>query len=345
MAESIQSLEELLRALGRERNLRGRLRVLARAWALLRSLSPAQREQVALRVGSRWAWRRIEKSFLRDGELDEAEQMIGTAFQRMGEADPQEIRRLARSIREGDKQTTRDLLMLTLTEALEEEAEEREEQEEATPEPEPVVVGQLEEPEAAAAEVPQVVERPTEVLASSRARVVAEPEPAPQPEPAPVPAPAPASTPTPALPAAPVHLPPPAPEPIPLAGPEPDPPAAGITQLNGTERLRVLRELQRSDAPAKARGRAGRAELLDALGGGWATRRALSRMIAAGSLDDVDEALEHVRRLGRPGQQTWCLADLLVHGALTGPEIERVLDAAPSDAARRRLARRVPPAP
>jgi hypothetical protein len=90
----IESLEALLRALARERSLRGRLRVLGHSWKLLRSLTPAEREKVALRLGSNWAWKRLEKSFLRDGDLDETEQFVGRVFERLGDADPKELRKL-----------------------------------------------------------------------------------------------------------------------------------------------------------------------------------------------------------------------------------------------------------
>ena len=63
-------------------------------------------------------------------------------------------------------------------------------------------------------------------------------------------------------------------------------------------------------------------------------------MISARSLDDLDEALSLVERLGGPSQRVWCLADLLAHWPLEADEIARVLDAAPSEAARRRLEHR-----
>lgn len=347
MARPIESLETLLQALGRERDLRGRLRVLSRAWTLLRSLSPAQREQVALRVGSRWAWRRIEKAFLKDGELDAEEQLVGSAFERLGDTDPRRIRAFARSIREGDTRGAKDLLLLTLTEALEEEADAQEsaapseleaEQEAQIAEPEPEMPDSIEleeepQPEAPEVErprVPEVVSTADEVLASSRARRVPEP-----------PAPATAAPAAPAI----ARLPDP-PTPPALAADAPEPPAEWVAPAptveatNGTERLRALRRLRRDGDHARELGRAGRKDLLERLGRGWATRRALSQMIASRALDDLDEALEHVGRLERSGQRTWCLADLLAHWELTGAEAERVLALVPSDAARRRLERR-----
>jgi hypothetical protein len=60
-------------------------------------------------------------------------------------------------------------------------------------------------------------------------------------------------------------------------------------------------------------------------------------MIRTRSLDDLDEALELVGTLARPGQQAWCLGDLLEHWALGPGEAERVVALAPTDAAHRRL--------
>ena len=98
-ASPITSLEDLLKALSRERSLGGRLRVLGHSWTLLRSLSPAQREKVALRIGSQWAWKRVEKAFLSDGELSENERLVGRVFERMGDSEPGELRKLARTMR------------------------------------------------------------------------------------------------------------------------------------------------------------------------------------------------------------------------------------------------------
>ncbi len=63
-------------------------------------------------------------------------------------------------------------------------------------------------------------------------------------------------------------------------------------------------------------------------------------MIATGSLDDLDEALELITRLGHEGQRTWCLADLVEHWPLDAASVKRILFNAPSDAARRRLRNR-----
>jgi len=110
---------------------------------------------------------------------------------------------------------------------------------------------------------------------------------------------------------------------------------------SGAERLRVLRSLQADERPGADLGRSGRARLLESLGDGWAARRALSRMIACHSLDGLDEALALIALLGGSGQRIWCLSDLIEHWPLDDAAKQRVLEAAPTDAARRRLAHRL----
>ena len=350
MAEApIANLEGLLRALAKERSLRGRLRVLGHSWKLLRALSPHEREQVALRLGSKWAWKRVEKAFLKDGELSESEELVGRAFERMGSSDPGELREMARMIRDGDRAGAQDLLMMTLTEALEEEAQEEEalsEEERAAKQlaREAAAAGEAlreaEVEETLAEEVleeavgneptplSEAVERAENVVASALARPVEEPAPPPAPKPQPV---------------IPRVVPAPAQDGMKPDSPPPhtsEPSIALAADGNGADRLRVLRALQRSPRPGSDLGRAGRAALVASLGGGWASRRALSRMIRTHSLDGVDEAVHLARTLARPGQQAWCLGDLIAYWELDPGDLDRILEAAPTDAARRRLAHR-----
>ena len=80
-----------------------------------------------------------------------------------------------------------------------------------------------------------------------------------------------------------------------------------------------------------------RAALLDRLAGGWAARRALSQLIRREQIHDLDEALWLVERLDSPFRRTWCLGDLVASWNLSVEEIERVVSAAPTPAAGRRL--------
>jgi hypothetical protein len=105
-------------------------------------------------------------------------------------------------------------------------------------------------------------------------------------------------------------------------------------------RLAALRRLREEPGHAERLGREGRARLLLRLGGGWPARRAVSELIRSGSFDDLDEALASIERLDTPARRAWCLGDLLERGALDERAAERILAAAPSPAARRRLERR-----
>lgn len=339
MDASPQTLEELFDALGRSRKLSERLRVLGHAWPLLRSLSPRQREQVGLRVGSRWAWKRLEKAFLSDGELNDNERLIGRIFERMGDSDPKELRKLAAAVRGGDHEDVKDMLMIELREALEDEAEDVEEYSvaEVDLEPEPGVEEEASlapEPPPIAVAAP-VIDGVDDVLASSRATVV---------EAVGLP---PAVDPHIAAPPTP-HSPEP-PTVAQVAKPQPSAPAlAGaameprdIEAIEGFQRMEALRSLRAPPLSGAGLDVAGRARMVASLGHGWASRRALSQMIAARSIDSLEEALSLIGGLSRSGQRLWCLGDLVEHWDLSEGDLEQVLAATPSAASRRRLAGRV----
>lgn len=419
-----RNADELLEALSREKGLRGRVRLLGRSLELLRRLAPEDRERVAMRVGSRLLWERLERSFLADGELSPAEQAAREALERMGSADPGQLRELARRVRERDAAGLRDLALGTIVEALEEEAEVRTLEPAADPAGEelsPFPIGVVpfdataSPPTGVAGRAAAAVTSATPVAGAEPKAGDAVPEAAPaggaKPGPARAGAPAPsarvatpataaaptttaakAATPAeapgartvarasarpaqgapPAAPRkperpapsaarpAPARMPPPAeptpgisrsePSPVAWAAPaatpspaRPEPPttaAADATPLSARDRLRTLRALQGDPAAARALGREGRRALVARLGGGWASRRALSRMIEARALEDLDEALALLAAVDSPVAKTWCLRDLLEAWPLAPGEVERVLAAAPSEAARRRLERR-----
>jgi hypothetical protein len=345
----IESLNELLRALARERSLRGRLRVLGHSWTLLRSLSPAQREEVALRIGSKWAWKRVEKAFLADGSLSENERLVGQAFERMGDADPEELRNIARTLKEGDGRAAKDMLLQTLTEALEDEADE--EEDEQLLEAERIDTSRDAEPASTinspAEPVGEIVDSAAGVLASSLAHATDRPTPSGDGTAA-VETPTP-HTPTPKSATTPIRATQPKPAQVPrnepyrrtaLSTSDPDTPSVSASSVRGESPLQILRTLQLSERPGADLGRTGRAQLIDFLGGGWASRRALSRMIAARTLEGIDEALDLIRQIRSTSQQAWGLGDLLQHWDLDSVELDRVLAAAPTGAARRRLSAR-----
>jgi hypothetical protein len=180
--------------------------------------------------------------------------------------------------------------------------------------------------EAAPAEVAEVAEETR-----------AAPEPVRSP-PAPTPAPAPI----------PVATPPPAPEP---SLPEPslapslvDLPSGPIVEHSGYGVLTALLGLRhRLDADETVTPDELRRLLDEAITPPWARRRAVSAWIEAGgsgALASAEEALSLITELERPGDRTWCLASLAASRRWPRAAWEKILDAAPTPTARRRLERR-----
>jgi hypothetical protein len=354
-----------MRGLRRERSPREKLSLIARSWRLLQGLTQEERERVALAFGSEWLWKRLERLFLADGKLLAWEVGVKRVLERAGGADPADLRAAAASLRARDLRGLPDILLDTLREALEGEAALRERgaggavaraQVEIVPEPgEDAAWPGGDEPEArpVEAQAPRPVEpagpRPVE------ARAARPPEP-PRPEPLPpledgaapgarAPESAPPSEAPPCTPA--VAVPPRRDGHVAAARElEPEPaalPAAVSSASPGLaagERLARLRALRADPACAARLGPEERLALLDALGPGWASRRALSILLCSRAVSGLDEALALVARLPSAAQRVWCLADLLACWDLDDAGRKRVLDAAPGSAARRRLAGR-----
>ena len=244
------ALKQLLGELESARGLRGRLRILARSFDLLRSLDRADRERVALRVGSDWAWKQIERAFMRDGRLSEGERVIQQAFETIGSADPAELREAARRIRARDTEGLEQAAGRTLERILEEDDELGADPAETEREPLPGI-------DPAGGEAPHDLEAAIETVshASEELEQAAEPAPpgpegvTPPPPPAkrpPLPSPAlppiPALTPIPPIP----PLGPAAPEPV-LLGPTNCSSVATQMRIMNTRRMiRISRRRDRS---------------------------------------------------------------------------------------------------
>ncbi|MCP4201236.1 MAG: hypothetical protein GY769_04805 [bacterium] len=381
-------LEDLIRRLEAERGMGQKVRLLVGSWPLLRELSPQQRERVALAVGSRWALRHLEGMFGHPDKLSENQLRVQAIFERMSDADVNELRRLGEEIRQGGSSAARSRLLGALEDALEEKlaaeagtdvgrppppawlpATLLEELDEParptrTAQPEqplppvppeiPEQLGPVDEPEEADSPQPAVaraelaepgvdLERPEAVdteptrttsegsleLAGAAATAAAT-----------------------AAPAAKISRPE-------LVHEAAESPAEGAQEegafeaaseeapagrrhrdavtLSAVDSLRALRRLASGETASSP---AGRAAMIASLGSGWAARRAVSSMIRSRSAADLDEALALIRSLASATEQTWCLGDLLQHWQLDDVGRERVLAAAPTEAARRRLARR-----
>jgi hypothetical protein len=332
------ALKELLRELGEARGLRGRLRILSRSFDLLRNMTAADRERVALEVGSDWAWKQVERTFMKDGKLSDGEQVIRQAFETIGSADPAELRQAARRIRERDTEGLEQAAIQTLERILEEDGPEVQDADEVeqTQGLETIVdvalssVAGDEETEAAEAEA-EVVQSaalpPEEAPPEPESRRLPNPG-----QPVVRSAPPPARAPKRSMPRS-------APRPR-AAEPGPVPLAPAAEFPTSRERLGALRRLRAPGYGAQL-GSETRRSWIEGLASHWAGRRALSAMIKDGALDDVDEALTLVSLLARDSDKVWCLIDWIETQPVEEAERARVLDAAPTPTARRRLERRI----
>ena len=377
-------LEQLIRHLEAERGMVRKVRLLAGSWPLLRQLSPQQRERVALALGSRWALRNLEGMFGQPEKMSASQLQVKAIFERLRDADPDQLRRLGNDMKKGGVAGVRSRLLDALGEALEERiAAEDESQHPETAEPSisakpPAAIPPppqppsqwlppklLEEPDEL--DEPDEVEGPTRPpaaktetiqLALDSKRPAGAASEAERSEPQleesselltlPRPAPhRPRAEPTGTAAAEAGHHPELEPEPLPSAV-EPaeleeapgDRRRRDTSTLSAVESLRALRRLSRGETAVSHGGQASRAALVGSLGPGWAARRAVSSMIRSRLAADLDEALALIRRLPSASQQTWCLGDLLQHWQLDAAALARVLGAAPTEAARSRLARR-----
>jgi hypothetical protein len=101
-----------------------------------------------------------------------------------------------------------------------------------------------------------------------------------------------------------------------------------------------VEEATATKAPEVATGLAELRELeyrLRALPAGWARRRVLDRAIRGGLGADLDRALDLVRRFTEPSERSWCLTTLAASHSRSDGEWDRLLAAAETPWARRRL--------
>ena len=367
------TLDEFLQELGARRGLHRKIGLLARYWRQVQGLPAEKQQQIALALGSKAAWGRLEKLFAKDGTLSDGELAVKRALDRVGRADPDELRDLAAKVRSGNYADVSKELVEAVGQALDEEADADETGRaredtvvdgEAEPADTAAVIDELaaggeaayEEAapddsasdEAAAPgadptdEAPHVAEAAVAAFATASSppppEVVAEPAP-------PAPQVVTELTPPPLRevgtePGRPLQevVAKPTPQPLTEVGAEPY--RARAPTLSATEKLGVLRALRDDPGYGARLGRSGRAQLLARLGPGSAARRALSALIRSRAVDDLDEALRLTGTLHSEVQKTWCLGDLVQHWTLDEAELERVVRTARSSAATNRLRRR-----
>lgn len=332
------NLPELVDQLGRTFSPYERLKIVVRAWTLLRQMTPEQRMIVAAQLG-----------------LDRADEVVNAIAERSGtKASPVLLSMIERAQTKGVGHLPELVADLK--------------------DPERRAERLRQGAEAAGAAIlegnPQVPWLPQGTPPPAKA---APPKPPPppsrQPQAAPPPPP-PAAPPKPAAPAPPAPAapppavaappPPPAPAPAPVVAAPAPPPAprpapesprvavkapatnalaeqlAAVPSL--TTRFRLLR---RSVKDVKQLSAADLRTLVDVFPDGWARRRAVLELLRAGVPGKVAEALPLVSALSLERDRAWCLGELVESREVPEGEREAILGAVGSPAARRRLERRL----
>ena len=120
---NLQTLDEFIEELSAQRSLHGKVRLLAHYWKQIRDLPSEDRQRVALALGSKAAWRHLEKLFAADGQLSEGELTVKRALEQVGSAEPEELRALAGQLRSGDYAEAGSDLIAVVGQVLEDEAD------------------------------------------------------------------------------------------------------------------------------------------------------------------------------------------------------------------------------
>lgn len=313
MAGTPNTLPELIDQLGRTFSPYERLKIVARAWALLRQMAPEQRMLVAAQLG-----------------LDRADEVVNTIAEKSGsKSSPLLLSMIERAQTKG---------VAHLPELIKDLKDpERRAQ-------------RLRQGAEAAGEAllegdPQVPWLPPAVTAPAKAAPPKPPPPPSQAAPPPAapapPAPPPAPAPVVAAPAPP----PPAPRPVPEPprAPVKAPAVAALAERLAavpalTARFRLLR---RSMGDAKQLSAADLRALVDVFPDGWARRRAVLELLRAGVPGKTAEALPLVSTLSSERDRAWCVGELIDSRDVPEGDREAVLGAVTSPTARRRLERRL----
>ncbi|HEX6900643.1 MAG TPA: hypothetical protein VF789_13040 [Thermoanaerobaculia bacterium] len=335
------TLPELIEQLGRTYSPFERLKILGRAWSLLRQMNPDQRLLVAAQLG-----------------LDNADEVVHAIAERSGkQASPALLSMIERAQVKGTSQLPQ--LLSDIKDPAKRAARLREGVQ--------AVEQELIGGDAAAPWLPPAIAAPaTAPPPKPAARRPPAPPPfeamkAPSPAPAPVPAPAPAPAPPPvqtappppvqaALPPEPKPVeapaPPPQPKPAPVAAAEPRPEpvrqaSPGFTaELDEAPtllaRFRILHEHREEirKMPSSAL-----RPLLEGFPDGWARRRALGEILRAGAPADLSEAPPLLEALGAQRDRVWCLGALTHQRQIPEKDREALLAGIDSPLARRRLQR------
>jgi hypothetical protein len=308
-----ETLPELVQQLGSTYSPFERLKMLSRAWQLLRAMTPQERLVIATQLG-----------------LDHADEVVEAVARRSGhEASPALISMIEKAQTQGTGHLPALLADLRdpnrRAELLKQGAQ-------------AAVAGALAAPPAPKPGPPP---KPKPAPPSPPPPMEAAPIPAaPPPKPAPPP-------PEPVAPPPPPPPPPPAQEPPPPPKPRPEPPVrktdgvlagklAEAPSLTG--RFHALR---RHLQEAQGLSREELQPVLEAFPDGWARRRALLELLRSGAPAALQDALGLVEALGSERDRAWCLGALADERPLSARDREALLAAVPTPAARRRLERRL----
>jgi hypothetical protein len=344
------TLSELVDQLGRTYSPFERLKILGRAWGLLRKMSPQERMTIAAQLGLDHADEVVESIAKRSGtqaspaliSMIERAQLKGTPHLPQLLADLRDPGKRAERLRQG---------AAVLEGALAGEA--------AAPNPavpaRPAASPQPPPPPPRVAAPPPNPGPllPMEAMPSPPPRIapaVAEPAPPALPEPSATPPlqPAPAVPAPPPVVVAPVSPPAPvaakAPEPPAAPPPKPQPEAAPVPaeeiELPGPLTAR-FRQLRRSAAGAEGFSASRLRALVEGFPDGWARRRALLELLRAGAAPALRDALSLVEALSSERDRLWCLGALAASRKVSGDDRDAFLAAVTSPTARRRLERRL----
>jgi hypothetical protein len=311
MAPAPTTLPELVQQLGATFSPFERLKILSRAWAVLRAMTPQERLVVTSQLGLDHADEVLDAIVKRSGHeasptlvsMIERAQMKGTTHLPALIADLRDPQKRTERLRQGAQAAVESALAGGAAPA--------------DPKPAPV------EPKPAPV-----------VLKPAPPAMIAAPV---APEPVPI-----APPPPPAM-ALPVVEPLPPPKPPPPAPPAPraenDGLAGKLAEASSlTARFHVLR---RHLEEAKRLPADGLRSVVEAFPDGWARRRALVELLRTGAPAALGDALGLVAILGSERDRAWCLGTLAENRTLKPQDREILLAAAPSPAAQRRLERRL----
>lgn len=328
------SLPELIEQLGRTYSPFERLKILGRAWGLLRQMTSEERRLVAIQLGLDNADEVVHAIAERSGKqaspallsMIERAQVKGTAHLPQLLSDLKNPARRAARLREGVQAVEQELIggdapAPWLPPAIAAPA--------ATPPPKPAAKPPAPPPfEAMTAPPPAPAPAPPPPVPAAPPPPPVQAAPPPEP-PKPVAAPAP---------------PPSQPKPAPAFEPRPEPAQHGglAAELDAAPSLLArFRVLHEHLATVKKMPASALRSVLEGFPDGWARRRALGEILRAGAPADLSEALPLLEALGAQRDRVWCLGALTHQRQVPEKDRETLLAGIDSPAARRRLKARL----